>query len=354
MAIKKPLPATGRRERGSGVAPDDNPALAHALTRRWQRDRQAESKRRAERADYVQPAPVWFSAAGSCARKLGYQLAGHVEEEPMDLPGVWVTSLGTKLHDLWQEAIFEELKDVAYVTVEAHSVAEYDGRPIAYGRADTRIDFPTLSVEERAKTEIGSDEDLPIWIRHEGKRVVAELKTTGGFGYKIKVGERGTPEGPSFENVMQLALQVWADNADIGILVYLPTEAISKPAAARKKLTELDRCGAEWTYDRATLIEHAERELKRLARIIDIVDGGELPARMIPNPEVPFGAEITDPSKPKGLWTLKDENDKVLDAGDWWGCGYCSFKAQCTADGPGRVRWRDEPVDELDLDSEEE
>jgi len=176
------------------------------------------------------------------------------------------------------------------------------------------------------------------------KTVCIELKTIGGFGFKMAVGERGAAQGPKREHQIQAALNGKAVDADEVVIGYLSKEAISVGAAARKKISELGRFCAEWSMTREQYLPLAEAEEKRVLRILELVDGGQLPARVFPSPELPAGHRIVDPST--GRWEVRNEDDQVVDTGTFWACnGYCKYQTLCIPMSSGRCSVDEIPVD---------
>jgi hypothetical protein len=60
-----------------------------------------------------------------------------------------------------------------------------------------------------------------------------------------------------------------------------------------------------------------------------------LAARKIPSPELPTGAEITDPKS--GTWQVKDADGAISDLGTYYLCTYCSYQTLCATTEPGRI-----------------
>jgi len=338
-----------RKERSTdGASPDTHPVFAHALVRKWEAAHLAEHE--AGGLAMAAPAPVRFSSAGNCSRDLAFQMlerrGSGIRRDAMDLPGVFVTSLGREIHLMLQDAITEELaqvmsdydlEDKATIEIEKKLTVEVDGETIAAGHADVVVRIP----ESWADMWVQDPDSVGgRWGKFAGKTVVGEAKTTGGFSFKLKVGERGQAQGPGFGNLAQLALQVRAAEADVGVVFYLPTEAISKGAAEKKNFSEEDRIGAEWSYDAEVLAEISDREIARFRAILGLVDSGLLPRRAFPTPELPKGAEIVDPKPTKapsrGRWEVRDETG-IVDTGTWWACGYCGYQDLCATTGSGRA-----------------
>lgn len=290
------------KRESAGEPPDPTPRFVHLLV-----EKMTAANDEAGDKPTAHGTRIRHSDAGKCARAIAYTAAGFAKSDPMDLAGTWVTSLGTLIHAAWQEALQEQYPD-ASVEVKL------------------RIDGLDASGH--------CDADVPV----PGKRIVVELKTCGGFSYKLKVGERGDPEGPSHDHKLQAALNGLALDADEIVIAYIATEAISKPAAARKKIDELTRFCAEWSYQRDEFEPWARQEMARMQGILDLLDEGTLAARKVPNPDMPAGAEIVDPKMSR--WEVRDSAGQITDTGTLWNgsyCSYCSYQSLCIGTEPGRV-----------------
>jgi hypothetical protein len=436
----------------AGEPPDPSPRFVHLLV-----EKMAAANEAAGSKPTAMGTRVRHSDAGKCARAIAYKAAGIPESETMDLPGVWVTSLGTLIHQAWQDALQERYPDATIETKlriddldasgHADAVIDFFGRTreeaqaaarSAHGQgggaavgvlgvdggdypqrlrrdregvegrgerarpsgdlrgdrgADPTGDAARSSVSESHLRQPGSSgtgdaegehpagrepfggarqedplpqgssvrgvqphgesaglSDLPdVQVREEPVgarfRSLYELKTCGGFSYKMKVGERGEAEGPSHEHKLQAALNGLAVDADEIVIGYIATEAISKPAAARKHIGELGRFCAEWSYTREEFEPWARAEQARLQGILDLLDEGQLAARKVPNPEFPTGAEIVDPKTSR--WEVRDADGTVVDTGSLWNgafCSYCNFQTTCMATAPGRIALADVAV----------
>lgn len=373
MAIKKKHDLPKQPSRGSGSPPDSEPVAVGALARAWKQDslvRDAEYERRVK--ERGSSAVFHISEAGKCSRALSMaalRRQGYwVERGEIDLPGIFSMRLGTELHNFWQDAVAAELAPFgAYVfdhrvehsplqgdiwqaaveeafaggfpvvEIEPRLVLEVEGRELASGYIDLRVHIPeswhTFWVEAPSTVQ-------GRWGQWAGKKVVVELKTTGGFSFKIKVGERGSASGPDEGNLTQLALQVKASEADIGVVAYMATESISKGAAEKKGFEEEARFSAEWSYDAEDLVPIADKELERFAAIDGLLREGSMARRMFPSSELPPGAEVVDPmplkNPSKGRWEQRVDG-RLVDTGSWWACGYCSFQGECARQDAGRV-----------------
>jgi hypothetical protein len=322
MAINRDLSAlpTASATRG-GHPPDTKPRFVHVLVQAMQ----AANDEAGEKAT-AYDTRIRHSDAGKCARAVAYSAARIPRSNPMDLAGVWVTSLGTLIHEKWQGA----LQDLVEATDAVQDCGievklRIDGLD-ASGHADAVI-------QEWPADESGDT--------NRGRRILFELKTVGGFSWKMKVGDRGEPEGPAYDHIVQAALNAKAIDADEMVIGYIATEAISKPAAKKKNLPELARFCGEWTFTRDEYEPIALLEQARLQGILDLLDKGRLAARKIPSPELPVGAEIVDPKT--GRWQVSGP-EGIVDTGTFWACGYCSWQDICAKTDSGRIPVESVPV----------
>lgn len=329
MAIKQSA-ADIPREASAGNPPDEHPRYGQLLAQAWSaiNDEHYHQKSRTDVPRYVR-----LSWAGACARLVGYRLLDRPESNPPDLAAIWRMSLGTMVHELLQEAL-----------VRAFPTAEIEKNIGA--ESDALFGFPVSG-----RTDV-------FLVDDDGKRIAIEVKSINGFGFKKSVGARGVPEGPRGSALYQAALNGRAHNADEIVIVYLSLECLSdRELTALVTKTggepiDIRKFVAEYTYSRADLDALVDAELKRLAKIVGMVDlraeaeqalaeqteGGPsavldlapLPPRSIPL-SMPARARVTDPLK--GTWALVVE-DNVLQAGESWECQYCSQQLRCAEDGP--------------------
>ncbi len=254
------------------------------------------------------------SMAGDCARAIAYHALNVPVSDPMDLAGMYVTSNGTQKH----EAIQGVLTGSGVEPEVRCQIEGFDGS--------------------------GSADGLQVV---DGQRICWELKNIGGFAFKLAVGERGSAQGPKMAHRTQGALNALAMDADLLVISYMTWEAISVGIAERKGFTEEGRISAQWTFQREEWEPWAQGEVKRVSGILGLVDEGILPARK--HPELPAGAVLTDPSS--GAWRIVDEEDKIVDAGSWWSCGYCRHQSICQGTASGRQPIAD-VADHLGIESE--
>jgi hypothetical protein len=297
MAIKNNLShlPTPTKSGSTAMPPDTDPRFVQVLAEGWAELDGGPKPRAFEDTRFR------HSDAGKCARAIAYAALDVPDTDPMDLSGFWATGLGTIVHEAWQTQLQRR--------------------------------YPDAEIEPKVRVGQGSGH-IDAVIRHDnGPTVAVELKTVGGFAYKMAVGERGAPKGPKHEHIVQAALNGLAVDADEVVIAYLSKESISVNAAARKGIGELARFCAEWTITREVFEPIATAELARVDGILALLDEDTLPARKIPDPELPTGAVITDPAT--GQWRQYGAEGEVLDAGSWWACGYCRWQTVCAGTEPG-------------------
>lgn len=313
VAIKRDLsdlPPAG------GHTPDPTPRFVGVLVDEWAAERDGDKAT-------ALGTPFRHSDAGKCARAISYTAAGIPRSDPMDLPGVWNTSLGTLIHEQWQAALLRRWPD-AEVEVTCATVGA-DGS----GHIDAVI-----------RTVTGKGDVAEV---HKTPHAIAiELKTIGGFGFKGAVGaaRKGTPaEGPKAAHLLQAAINGRAVDADEVIVGYLAKECVSANVARRFGITDdVGRFAAEWTFTREQYEPLADAEAARVAGILALVADGRLAARK--SPEMPVGAEVTDPTTGAYEVRLRTEDGEtvVTDTGSTWECApYCNFHTLCAQTTTGRI-----------------
>lgn len=287
-----------------GITPDRNPFLGPAFIREWQRLNADIIGPRAKAHD----TPFRHSDAGWCAHSLALSAQGVPDSDPPSAADSWNMSLGSKIHE-WVDPALQAA-------------------------------FPGAEFEVKLATGDGlgsghSDVFLAVVTQRDGKRVVVELKTINGYGYKTAVGAQCDAVGPKDGYVTQLALNTKAHDADLGIIWYLSRELISKDWARRifgpdmleedLPLWVLGQFSAEWTYPRAELELIAVAELERWAWIKALMDAGEEVPRIAPG--MPDGAVVVNPRR--GVWEIRAADGALADSGKTWQCAYCRHLTTC-------------------------
>ena len=249
------------------------------------------------------------SWAGMCARKVAYQAAKAERTDPPSLADYWRMGLGSVVHELLKPAI-------------DHWLAEDD----------------SVTIEEEVDCDLGEHGaghcDLVLYSKERDEKVVLELKTINGFGYKMAV-ERG--EGPRHSHILQGALYATALDADLLIIGYLSMENISPSRARSQGLDDIGRFASEWHFTPDEFRPMAELEGDRLAAITDLIaEGGnpkDVPRRFShTDPDIPFPAEIRDSAA--GVWELVNDG-YVTNTGKAWQCNYCDYQTRCVNDSQG-------------------
>jgi len=253
---------------------------------------------------------IRHSWAGMCARRIGYSVSG-AEEEPNDAESLWSFALGRKAHEIVQDAL------LAAYGFQCSIEHEVD-----LGDRSCHIDA-LLDLEKPKGFEIDG-------VTHIAKTVCFELKSTGGYSWSLQV----KTEGPKLGAYLQGCLNAAAVDADLLVIGYLALDRQSKTARTLygPNRLPLDAVWATWAYTREQYMPDAEREAKRLSKVLEVVDSGRLPERVVP--ELPHGAKITDPKT--GHWLVLGNDDQegltVVQAGEYWGCNFCSHQKRCAAD----------------------
>ena len=214
------------------------------------------------------------SWAGMCARKVAYMTTGQEKTDPPSTADYWRMGLGSVVHELLEPAIQTWLDD-----------------------------DDSVAVEEEVNVELGlhghGHVDLVLNSLETGEKVVLELKTINGFGYKMAV--------------------------EIG---YLSMENIRPNRAESFGIDDIGRFASEWHYPKDQYMPLAAAEEQRLEGIALAVhaDGPtSIPRRFAhSDPDIPFPAEIDDPRT--GAWKWGTSFGKA------WQCRYCDYQSRCVTD----------------------
>lgn len=305
------LPAATSED--DGWRPDDTPIFGPIVIEALS----ADGPRPAKQREYVSA-----SNALKCARALSFSAAGLAEDEGgMDPSGWWMTSSGSAMHQVWQDAIVDHF-GVENVDVEMRigTVTDDKIEPFIVNVRD--VDVPVISYAD-------------VFVHSPELSLVTDLKFVGGYKYKLAVGERGVPQGPDRSALIQSAISALILGAENVSVTYIAKDGISVNVARRKGFDEWRRFTAEWTVPLDEIRTEVEDEILRLWNINRLVhDQGLLAKRMIPGVPV----EIANPKN--GAWQ-QTEGDTLLATGNFWGCGYCSWQQSCINYGPGRVEWKE-------------
>lgn len=300
MPIRKDISALP-----SGNPPDRTPRFGPQL---------AEALLSRHRAPRPKAMPErWFRAsqAGKCTRSIALAMADCPETNPADLPGQWAMWIGKMIHAALDEVVGEV--------------------------------FPGAVVEEAVDLidHLDGSATLDLLVTTaDGLRVLVEVKTMGGYKYKmVATSFKGPPAGPPLGAVLQASIAGVALDVDEVVVLAYATENVSAWQAEKDQLSTEGRFTSEWTLDRATYREIAAPEIARLNWLRSKV--GDLDT----SDPVRFAAEIprvtlnddgdpvfvTDPTK--GAGELRAADGMVLDFASVWECDYCRFRDTCIEAG---------------------
>lgn len=256
---------------------------AKVLVEEWA----ALAKERGTLKHAVEGTTMRHSMSGKCARQIHYYLTVGDEgiTNPFDLPAYWSTGLGTAVHGWWQDALAR-----AFPNAELEKV----------------VHLPNAD----------SSGHVDAWLPDE--KIAFELKSINGFGFK-KLAEAG--EGPRYGDFVQACMNAYALEAERMILIYLSLEAISRQRAQSRNIDEVGRIAKEFHYTPDVFVKVAEKEMERWKAIRE--RGADTP-RAIPDPEVPAGARVIDPS-----------TGRLDTGGSAWQCAYCSYQDLCASECNG-------------------
>jgi hypothetical protein len=308
MPIKKNLGDLPVVSTGNGVRPDADPFIGRAIAKAWLDKNYQEGK-----AHAVEGSRFRFSMAGACSRQLQYYVTGEPVTDPPDAADAWRMGLGTMVHTAIQEyfeaSMVNGVFDCNYYEVEM----------------ETKTSIPEIS---------GSGHVDMLFTLFDGdskpyRKVVVEIKTLNGFGFKVAAtGFKGPAEGPRRDHIKQAALSAYALDADDVIICYVSMENVS-PSLAGKYCddAEYGRFTAQWTYSKAEWMPLAVAEIERVRSVLAQIDH---PAGGLVEPTIENDSgvlvSITDPSS--GRWELLDDG-VLIDSGKAWQCGYCRYRSTC-------------------------
>lgn len=246
------------------------------------------------------------SDAAGCARQLAYKVTKAEVTNP--------TSVVDRMNMFWGTIIHEHIDDALAQAGYPESAFEV---PCGFDEP-----FVSAGTADLAHTQ-------------DGRVLVAEYKTQGGYAYKFHVGERGKAQGPAWGAIVQGSLNATALGADELVIVDVAKELISKGLAEEKGIPDADRGLAGWHYTPEQFVPIAEAEKRRVKTVLDLIAEGKPVPRAIDDPEIPAVARIVDPMQ--GRWVTKNRDGEVVRSGQYWNKGagcrdYCGYRDRCVAD----------------------
>lgn len=267
----------------------------------------AENWRDGSEAPYTPDSMRWRGSwAGMCARQVAYQTTGVEKTNPPSLADYWRMGLGSVVHELLEPAVQQWIKDSPGLTAEEEVDVTFDNE--GYGHVDLVLSTDT------------------------GQKIVCELKTINGFGFKRSVENE---EGPRHSHVLQGAMYANALDADLLVIGYLAMELISPGRAKTRGIDDVGRFAAEWHFTRDEFVPLAQEEEVRLGAIAAAAHAGDvIPRRFsLSDPDIPFPAEVVNPAT--GHWELQvatADGYDVTGSGRAWQCRYCDYQDRCVSD----------------------
>lgn len=243
-------------------------------------------------------------ASKRCDRQLYYALSDTPESEPLTPASAWTMGIGTMIHDAMQSVIEELWPDA---------------------ECEPTIDLTAIGIP-------GSGHADMVLTDEDGSRTLVELKTTGGFSFKMMATSfKGGAQGPRFSYVLQAAMMAKALGIKKFIIALLSLEPVSPQLAETYASSESGRFAAEWHFNTSDFDDVLSAEASRVTEIMEAVKAQRPPARRLRDPEYPNGATVINPVAARAPWTVT-VGDNVTDTGTYWGCAYCSWRSQCNAD----------------------
>ncbi len=248
--------------------------------------------------------PARYSDAGSCGRAIGYAALGVTPTNPMDVPGHWVTNIGTLLHEKVQEAIGRKYPEAEF------EVPTKLGDHIS-GSCDGYLDEAPLVATN------------PDWTWGS---VVFELKTMGAYGYDKQIGlkrrarKMDEPEGPKYQAILQAGLNALGliesgKPVDSLVMGSASMEAVSIQLAESAGIDDTTRVMAEFVIPDGVWRGPAMVEKERITRIVESVNENILPDRSVVV-DLSGNLDYIDPDASRPAWQ----------------CTYCKFKDRCLQD----------------------
>lgn len=244
------------------------------------------------------------SWAGDCARALAYHVKGVEITDPPTVADVWRFNIGTLLHNHIQASIMAA--------------------------------FPGSQIEVKVRfSEDGSGHMDLLVVRPDGTTVSVEVKTINGTGFRRMMQPGG--EGMRVKYLFQGAINAAAmdPQPDELVVAVFSLECLSPGEAGKLQVrNEYERFACQWTYPKQTYTAIAEREIRRMQRVVELVDESDdgylnVP-RLLPDPKLPKH-RVSNPSK--GTLSILDRSGENEIGKGWaWNCGYCSFQQQCIED----------------------
>jgi hypothetical protein len=304
LAIQRDLSALA-----SGIPlalpPDNPPEITPLLIEHWNALDAQDRNREMAHPD----ARIRHSWAGACSRAMAYNIKGEEPSNPLTTVDYYRFALGKMVHEFWQPLALDALAAAGWTDIEAEM---------------------TMTTTDPAGNIISAGHGDLYAVSPEGIRTKFEVKSINGMGFKNILGIGYGVAGPRYKDLLQGCVNADASGCEHLRMVYLSLELVSPAIARKNNLSDLLRFCAEWTFTKEQWLPLAEAERGRWDSILSLIDADELPARVIPDPEIPADAVIVDPKS--GRWDVLNPEGYVTNSGRTWHCDYCSFRHKCQTD----------------------
>lgn len=305
MRIVNSIEHLPRQSRDGGFPPSSNPFAVDTFAKEFW-DHYVSEGRNSKELAIPEAGPYRASNSTTrCDRALYYNLSGTARTNELTIADHWTFYLGQIVHEQIQPVI----------------------NAMFPGAIEQQIDLNPVGIPGSAHADLVAEID--------GHQTLIEITTVNGFKFK-KMAARfnGEPEGPAYGKVMQALLAAKAAGIPRVVVMVLSLEKLSPSMASSYADTEAGRFMAEWHYTVDEMEEQIDAEVRRVRQVMRLADDEIAPARELHDPEYPTGAVVVDPGgRPRAPWTVRNEDDQVIDSGDYWGCNYCAWQEQCKQDG---------------------
>lgn len=244
------------------------------------------------------------SFGNPCDLSVRFYIDGTPKSNPPETASLYRMALGTSVHANLQRYVQKVFPDC---------------------KVEVAVDF-------RPELDGSGSADFIIWQEGITEEVtLLELKTIGGFGFKIAAAPfKGGPEGPKQGHIMQAAIEADKLGCDRMVIGYVAMENVSPQMAESMGVDEIGKFCAEWHFDRTEIAILARQARDRANQVLAEHAAGIPTPPRIHDFNVPAGAVVVERVKngTRGKWIV-EENGRRIDAGETWACGYCDYTDVC-------------------------
>jgi hypothetical protein len=167
------------------------------------------------------------------------------ESEETSLAGKYTMWLGQLIHDGMQPIVLAAFPGAAEASHDLRSIG-----------------IPGSSHSDVQLTSMGED----------GQPILVEIKTTGGFSYKMMATNfKGPAQGPRYGMVMQALMSAASEQIDKIVIILLGNEPVSPGMAQSYSDSDAGRFMVEWHFTVSELQAHLDAEVIRINAIADLI-----------------------------------------------------------------------------------